>query len=120
MCRRSSRYPFPFLSLTSSKGYPKPRDELVAEPAHFAVDGVLLERSLGRAEDEADRGLDPAFSNFRTLVAVHDADGLEVGELHAGDEPVDLVPARLLGLREGQVRFDRRIRGVGLEPRGAR
>src|SRR5450830_1176519 len=103
----------------STKSYSKPGLQLVAETADFAVDSLLFQRPFRRAEDEADRRLDPALRDSSSLVTVHDADRLEVRELRGADHALDLVPARRLLLGEGQVRFDRRVRRIGLEARRA-
>src|SRR5262249_61511922 len=70
------------LSSPSSKlaeRYPKTRNELVSDAADLAVDVVLLQGLLRRAEEQADRRLDTALAGARALVAVHDADRFEIG-----------------------------------------
>ncbi len=54
-----------------------------------------------------------------SLVAVHDPHRFEVRELRAGDDALDLAPARALRVREGEVGLDGRIGRERLEPGGA-
>src|ERR1700693_2656480 len=84
----------------STKSYPKPRDEFVAQASDLAVDSLLLQRALRRAEDQADRRLDPALRDSGSLVTVHDADRLAVRELRGAGHALDLAPARRLLLRD--------------------
>src|SRR6266404_1417838 len=93
--------------------------QLIPDTPDLIVDFLLFQRPFRRAEEEADRRLDTALGDAGALVAVHDADRLEVGRLDSPDGLADRAPGRRLVVGEGEVGGNRRKRGEGLEPRRA-
>ena len=94
---------------------PRPRRQGVGQTPHLAIDLVLLERAIGGPKGQPDRGLDRALGHARSLVTVVAGQRLQMREPEPADVGGDLVPRKILRLRNGQVRRDRRKRRIGSE-----
>src|SRR5690242_17479852 len=96
------------MSFRGAEDHPETGLQLVADTPDLGVDLLLLQRALRRAEEEADRRFDTPFGDAGALVAVHDADRLEVGRFGSEDGLPNRAPGRRLVVGEGEVRGDRR------------
>src|SRR5215831_2449342 len=96
----------------SIKFRPQLRLEPVLDLCHFPIYLLLLERSLRGSKGQPDRGFDLAFVDAPALIAVHDSDQGEIGDIPRFHEALDLAPGLFTRMGEGKIRLDRRVGGI--------